>query len=156
MKSDALKELETLHRKTIRRLFPNVPARLPAPNKFSDKTTVQLIGCILKWLELNNCWAIRINTTGRYLQGQLFSDVWGHKKQSPGKWIPVTTRRRTADIHAVIASRRVSVEVTIGRDRISNAQHKTREAIERSGGIYWIVGSFDDFLQNYRAMTGDR
>jgi hypothetical protein len=40
MKSEALKELETLHRKTIRRLFPNVPARLPAPNKFSDKTNL--------------------------------------------------------------------------------------------------------------------
>lgn len=154
MKSEAVNELEALHRKITRRLLPNVPAPLPKPIKFSDRTTSELIGCILSWLELKNCWAIRINTTGSNLQGQLFTDVLGYRKQLRRKCFTSAARRGTADIHTVIASRHISIEVKVGRDPSSDALHKTREAVERSGGIYWIVGSFDDFLQNYRAMTG--
>lgn len=80
-----------------------------------------------------------MNTTGHYLQGDLFTDVLGHRKHLSGKWTLQTTRRRTTDIQAVIASRPVSIEVNVGSEHISDPHRKTREAMERSGKIYWIV-----------------
>lgn len=149
----AIQLLKELHRSRNKQKYPNIPDHCRPQSKFSDKTANQLTNCILKWLELHNCWATRINTTGRYLQGEQYVDVLGHKKQLPGKWIPGTTRHGTADIHAVIASRHVSIEIKIGRDRMSDAQHKTREAIEQSGGVFWVVTSFDQFMEQYRTLT---
>lgn len=150
---NALKELETVRLKASKERYPNVPDHCRAGKKFTDKTANGLTNCVLKWLELNNCWATRINTTGRYLQGEQYTDVLGHRKQLPGKWIPGTTKHGTADIHAIINGRHVSIEVKIGRDRMSEAQHKTKTAIEQSGGIYWVVRSFDEFLSQYKALT---
>jgi hypothetical protein len=149
----ALKELEHLADRKKREQHPSVPEHALPKTKFTDTTTNGLTRAIIAWLELNGHWASRINTTGRYLQGQQYTDVLGHRKQLPGKWIPGTTRRGTADIHAVINGRHVSIEVKIGRDRMSESQHETQQAIEHSGGVYFIVRSFDEFMEHYKALT---
>jgi Holliday junction resolvase len=60
-----------------------------------------------------------------------------------------TTKRGTADIHAVIGGRHVSIEVKAGRDRMSDAQHKTKAAIESCGGVYYIACDFASFTEWY-------
>jgi hypothetical protein len=151
--TDAIKQLEQLMDRKKEQQHPNIPDYARVKSKATDTTANGLTKAILSWLELNGHWASRINTTGRYLQGQQYTDVLGHKKQLPGKWIPGTTRRGTADIHAVINGRHVSIEVKVGRDRMSELQHETQQAIEQSGGIYLIVRSFDDFMSHYRSLT---
>lgn len=149
----ALKELEQLADRRKREQYGSVPSHAIPRSKMNDKSANGLTNCILKWLELNNCWATRVNTTGRYLQGEQYTDVLGHRKQHPGKWIPGTTRNGTADIHAIINGRHISIEVKVGRDRMSEAQHQTKKAIEQSGGIYWVIRSFDEFMSQYKTLT---
>lgn len=131
----ALEHLQQLDAEAKRARYTSIPIHAMPPSKFEDRTSNGLTRCIISFLQLKGCWATRINTTGRYL----------HKVD---KWIPGTTRRGTADIHAVIAGRHVSIEVKI-RDRMSEHQQKTKQAIEASGGMYYVARNFEEFLRWY-------
>ncbi|MBT1698245.1 hypothetical protein KK083_15235 [Fulvivirgaceae bacterium PWU4] len=144
---NALKELQDLHQNDKKKRYPNVPDHCLPNSKFTDTTANGLTKAIITWLTLNGCWATRINTTGRFLKGNTITDAVGRARVMKGAWIPGTTRNGTADIHAIINGRHVSIEVKIGRDRMSPAQHKTQEAIEQCGGVYIVARTFDEFLR---------
>lgn len=129
--------------------YRSLPDYAIPPSRFEDRTANGLTKCVLRFLELKGHWATRVNTTGRLLQGKEYTDVLGHRKQHKNTWIPGTTRKGTADIHAVINGKHVSIEVKVGRDKLSEAQHKTKESIEASGGFYLEVRSFGEFYQWY-------
>jgi hypothetical protein len=131
-----LEALNELSDKDKRNKYKLVDERYIPRSKFKDSTANELTGSIIRWLELNNFWATRVNTTGRYLI---------HQK----KWIPGTTKKGTADAHAVIAGRHVSIEVKIGRDKMSEDQKEVKQQIEASGGVYITVGTFEDFYTWY-------
>ena len=100
-------------------------------------------------------WAVffdAINTTGRKLKDTVVVDVIGRGRTIPGRWVKGTTKRGTADIHAVIGGRHVSIEVKAGRDRMSDAQHKTKAAIESCGGVYYIARDFESFIKFYQQI----
>jgi hypothetical protein len=46
----------------------------------------------------------------------------------------------------------VSIEIMGGRDRMSDGQHKTKEAIEASGGVYYIAENLENFVRWYREL----
>jgi len=133
-----LSEIDFQHK---RALFANVPEHAVKRTRFSDRTANDLTRCILQWLTLHGHYAVRVTTTGRYLV---------HEK----KWIPGTTRKGTADIHASINGKHVSIEIKIGRDRMSQAQERTKNDVQRAGGVYIVARSFDDFLEQYHSLTG--
>ena len=58
----------------------------------------------------------------------------------------------TADIHALINGRHVSIEVKCELDRMRPGQHKTKEAIESSGGIYYIAQNLEDFVRWFQEL----
>jgi hypothetical protein len=60
-----------------------------------------------------------------------------------------TGTRGTADISATIAGKSVKIEVKIGSDRQSPAQHEYQKAVEQAGGIYFIASSFEQFMDWY-------
>jgi hypothetical protein len=148
-----LKQLQDLDYKVKREKYKTLPEHALPRTKFSDSTANGLTRAIVTWLELNGHWASRITTTGRYIGGSQHTNVIGQIKLSPGKWIPGTTRRGTSDIHAVVKGRHVSIEVKIGKDRMSEDQIKTKESIEKSGGVYFIAKDFDSFLKFYNTLT---
>lgn len=146
---NALQQLADFDLQERRQRYPTMPEYAIPRTRFSDTTSNGLIRAILRWLELHGCWASRINTQGRYIQGHQVEDVVGRRRQLPGRWVKGTTRRGTADIHAVIAGRHVSIEVKVGKDRMSDAQHKTKKAIEACGGVYYIARDFESFAEWY-------
>jgi hypothetical protein len=78
------------------------------------------------------------------------TDVIGRTKTIGSMtWGKSTATKGSADISATILGRSVKIEVKIGRDRQSDDQKIYQEAIERSGGHYWIVKNFDDFYKKY-------
>jgi len=151
-----LKTLQELDFEHKREQYPNTPLHAIARTRFSDRTANGLTHCIIRWLELHGYWATRITTTGRQLKGPTITDVLGRTHQLAGKWIPGTTRKGTADIHAVIDGQHASIEVKIGSDKMSEAQHKTKEAIERSGGIYFVATDFESFHHWYRGFDSHK
>ena len=132
--------------------YSNVPPAYIPHSKFDSSTSNGLTACILRWLSLHGHYATRVNTTGRMLKGSTVTDVIGRIRVMAGKWIPGSTRKGTADIHAIIHGRHCSLEIKVGRDRVSEAQQLTRADVERSGGTYFIARSFADFLDFYRKL----
>jgi len=62
-------------------------------------------------------------------------------------------REGTGDVHAVIAGRHCSIQVRIGRDKMSVEQKQTRDDAERAGGYYFIAWDFQSFYEWYNDFT---
>ena len=130
---------------------PNVPRYAIAVPKYTDKTANGLTKCILDYLQLSNHQAERINTMGRPIDNRKqVTDVLGRTKTIGSMtWGKSTATKGSADISATIYGRSVKIEVKIGKDRQSQDQKVYQENIEKSGGQYWIVKNFDDFMKKY-------
>ena len=106
------------------------------PRTYTDKTANGLTKMIIDWINFNGGQAERISTTGRYLVAQR-------------KWIKGTGTKGSADISATIQGKSVKIEVKIGKDKMSEDQHKYKQSIESAGGIYYIAKDFDSFYVWY-------
>jgi len=148
----ALKTLKDLDYQDKLSKYPTVPPRAIAAGNFTDKTANGLTNCIVRWMELHGHYATRITSMGRQLPTTKVVDVIGRMHTMAGAWIPGTTKRGTADIHAVVNGRHVSIEVKIGLDRMSEAQHQTKKEIESSGGCFFVAKSFAGFVDFYKAL----
>ena len=145
---DILRELKLKH--SIKE-HPNVPYyALPLP-KYEDKTANGLTRCIIDYLQLCNHQAERINTMGRPIDNRKqVTDVLGRTKTiGTMTWGKSTATKGSSDISATIKGRSVKIEVKIGKDRQSQDQKIYQSNIESSGGQYWIVKNFDDFIKKY-------
>lgn len=93
-----------------------------------------LQNAVIKFLTWHGWYANRISSTGRMIGN---------------KWIPGTTKTGTADLHLIIKGVHISGEVKIGADKMSEDQHLEKSRVEKAGGKYWVIKTFDDFLQQY-------
>jgi hypothetical protein len=123
---------------------------MPQP-KYSDKSANGLTRCVIDWLQLNGWQAERINTMGRPIDNRKqVTDVIGRTKTIGSMtWGKSTATRGSADISATIMGRSVKIEIKYGKDRQSADQKKYQNMIERSGGVYIIVKTFDQFYEWY-------
>jgi len=82
------------------------------------------------------------------------TDVIGRTKTiGTVKRIPSSGTKGTSDIKAIIQGRMVAIEVKIGKDRQSEAQKSYQSMVEKAGGLYWIVKSFEDFYEKYNSIS---
>ncbi len=135
--------LTELHQLAFRKLKEKHPAfpehAIPVP-KFSDKKANDLTKCIFHWLSLNEHYVTRINTQGQYNQGLK-------------RFTKSTTRLGTADVHAIVNGQHLSVEVKIGKDIMSDHQVRTKQDVEKAGGLYFIAKDFQTFYDYYLDIT---
>ncbi len=47
----------------------------------------------------------------------------------------------------------VAIEVKIGKDRQSDSQKEYQRKVEKAGGIYIIIGTFDEFIKHYAEIS---
>jgi len=141
---DWKKELRQLYLQDVERRSPDFfqqsggySSKL-AP-RYSDATANGLTRAVIDWIRFHGGDAQRINTTGtaRRMDGKM-------------KWTPSGMRKGTADIHAIVSGRAVSIEVKIGRDKMSEAQHRERDRVERAGGLYYVAKSMAGFIEWYQ------
>ncbi len=145
---DRLKELKI---NSMLKEYTAVPRyAIPAP-KYTDTTANGLTKCIIDYLQLSNHQAERINTMGRPIDNRKqVTDVIGRTKTIGSMtWGKSTATKGSSDISATIQGRSVKIEVKIGKDRQSQDQKIYQSNIENSGGQYWIVKNFDDFIKKY-------
>lgn len=121
--------------------------------KFSDNSANNLTRAVIAWIKLHNGQAERINTTGRYLPGKTVQKGFYGSTTTKGKYIPTTSTPGSADISATIRGRSVKIEIKYGADRQSDAQRKYQQDIEAAGGIYWIVKTFDQFVELWKQLS---
>lgn len=151
MKKGALKELERLAYDRKREQYPNVSTHCLPRSKFSDSSANNLTKAILAWLELNGHKAWRQSSEGRYRQGHQYTDCIGRVHIAKGKFIPGTNKGH-GDVASIIGGQFVSWEVKM-KDKQSEKQKQFQEEVEASGGKYFIVRSFDEFMSRYKTLT---
>lgn len=137
-----------------RRRYPSMPEAARTCKKYKDNTANGLTMCVIDWIRLNGFQAERINSTGRYIDNtQVFTDVVGRTRSiGTGQWLPSSGQKGTADISAVIKGRAVKIEIKM-KDRQSEDQKRYQQEIERAGGIYLIVRSFEEFYTWFNNNT---
>lgn len=150
-KSEAIKHLEALALANDRVKYPTLPEGARYIGKYTDRTANGLQKCIIDFLRFNGWQCERISVTGRYIDNtKVVTDVLGNKRKiGSGKYIPSSMQRGSADLSATIAGRSIKVEIKIGKDRQSEHQKQYQHEVERAGGQYWLVRSFEGFLQMY-------
>lgn len=150
---NGLKELRELSLADSRRKHPDLPESARSCRNYTDKTSNGLTKCIIDFLRFSGHQAERISNTGRYLDNsKIVIDVLDNSKWiGSGKWIPGSGQKGSADISAVIQGKAIKIEVKM-KDRQSPDQKAYQAQIERSGGLYWLVKSFDEFLRFYNEI----
>jgi len=130
-KPDSVKGLERLHFEAKKLLHPNNPAVLKPI--YRDDCSNGIAKCVITWLKLNGCSGSRINSTGLY-------------DPRLGKYRPSGAKKGVSDIIGIKNGKFIAIEIKVGRDKMRSDQLKYKAEVEDSGGVYLIVHSFDDFL----------
>ena len=147
-KSEAIKELENLAFEKQQKKYPNFP--YPTKPKYTDTNTNALTKCVIDYIILRGFHAERINSTGAIKDKRTTStDVLGNiRTVGSVEWIKSTTQSGTADISATIQGRSVKIEIkckATSDNYQSEAQKEYERQIEKAGGVYLIVTTFEDF-----------
>jgi hypothetical protein len=152
MKRSNKDKLNALMMEQLKQKYPNMPEAYIPKTDWTDNSANALTKCVIAWIQFNGGQAERISSQGQYREGakiQVGSGIMAHTKQLPGKWTPGQSTKGTADISATIRGRSVKIEIKYGKDRQSDVQKEYQAAIERAGGVYIIVRTFDEFVEWY-------
>jgi len=143
-----------IHADMVRR-YPEIPERL-LPNKPIKATKANdLTKAIIKFIQLSGGQAERISVTGRRVDmRRTFTDVLGNQRQIGSvRWIKSSMQKGSADISATIAGQSVKIEIKVGHDRIRPEQEIYKQQVEKAGGIYLLIHTFDEFYQWYTSKN---
>ena len=121
-----------LYVKHYQQTYPSVAAAglIPKPKFPETKKANGLTRFVIDMINWSGGYANRISSAGRVVNG---------------RYIPGTTRKGTADIHAIIKGHHFSIEIKVGKDRMSEWQEQERERVRNAGGNYMIVADPDSF-----------
>lgn len=149
-----LEKLKTLKMESLKDKYPNVPEHAVPGVKYNDKTANGLTKCVIDWCILNGHFAERTSNEGRVIDSRkTVTDTLGFKRTiGTVKRIKSSGTIGTSDVKCVINGKMVACEIKIGKDRQSEAQKQYQAKIEKAGGIYWIVKSFDEFYNKYMEL----
>lgn len=147
---NALSNLRELALTHSRIKHPTLPESARCVKSYNDRTANQLTRAIIDFLNFSGHQAERINCTGRAVDNtKVVTDVLGDMRHIGSvKWLPTSGQKGTGDISATIWGWSVKIEVKM-KDRQSEDQKKYQKQVEAAGGKYWLVRSFEDFLNKY-------
>lgn len=128
--SEAMRELAVLHERDLRERYPSLPGYAFPKSKFDDTKANGLTKCIVTFVKLKGGHIQRTNTTGIVRNG---------------KWTRGGGTIGAADLTGIFNGVPFSIEVKIGRDKMSEAQTKQAESITRAGGKFFEARSFQEF-----------
>ena len=145
VKSEAVKILEQLVLEKQKEKYPSFP--YPDQPKYSDSTTNGLTKCVVDFVKIKGIHAERVSNQGQYRNNsKTVTDCIGRKRKiGNGTWTKGQGINGTADIHSIINSKPVMIEIKFGKDFQSKAQKEYQKFIEKSGGIYLVVRTFQEF-----------
>ena len=116
-------------------------------NPYKEDTANGLTRAIIDWLTFSGWYANRINVQGQ-VRKETVQLIQGNSMEKI-HYTPSTTNRGTSDINAIIDGKHWSIEVKIGKDRMSMHQLKEMERVTKAGGKYIIARDMPSFLETY-------
>ena len=148
--------LKALELDDLRLKYPSMDERYIPFTKWADNSANALTQCVIAYITFMGGQAERISSQGQYREGakiQVGTGEIAYHKQLPGKWTPGQSTKGTADISSTIRGRSVKIEIKYGKDVQSQVQKEYQASIERAGGVYIIVRTFDEFVVWYNNFT---
>ena len=155
MNKTNLQLLKALELESLRLKHPTIDEKYLAFTKWSDNSANSLTQCVTAYITFMGGQAERISSQGQYREGakiQVGTGELAHQRQLPGKWTPGQSTKGTADISSTIRGRSVKIEIK-QKDKQSDVQKQYQASIERAGGVYIIVRTFDEFVVWYSNFT---
>jgi hypothetical protein len=138
----------------VNKKYSTVPEHARPVMRLEDRTANGLTKAILVYFDFKGIKAWRQASEGRFIQGRTFmNETVGRTMQEKGKYIPRSKAAKgSGDVTCILPplGRRMDLEVKIGRDRQSDDQKKFQREIEAMGGIYILVRTWDDFIQQIK------
>jgi hypothetical protein len=156
MNKQNLQLLKALELESMKRKYPNTNESYLGLSKWNDNSANALTQCVITYITFMGGQAERISSQGQYREGakiQVGTGELAHQRQLPGKWTPGQSTKGTADISSTIRGRSVKIEIKYGKDVQSQVQKDYQASIERAGGVYIIVRTFDEFVIWYNQFT---
>ena len=156
MNKTNLQLLKALELESLRLKHSTLDERYIPFTKWSDNSANALTKCVIAYITFRGGQAERISSQGQYREGakiQVGTGELAHQRQLPGKWTPGQSTKGTADISSTIRGRSVKIEIKYGKDVQSQVQKEYQASVERAGGVYIIVRSFDEFVEWYEQFT---
>jgi hypothetical protein len=148
--------LKALELESMKQKYPTTPESYLGLTKWADNSANALTKCVIAYITYMGGQAERISSQGQYREGakiQVGTGELAHHRQLPGKWTPGQSTKGTADISSTIRGRSVKIEIKYGKDVQSQVQKEYQASIERAGGVYIIVRTFDEFVVWYEQFT---
>jgi hypothetical protein len=148
--------LKALELESMKLKYPNTNESYLGLTKWNDNSANALTQCVIAYITYMGGQAERISSQGQYREGakiQVGTGELAHQRQLPGKWTPGQSTKGTADISSTIRGRSVKIEIKYGKDVQSQVQKEYQASIERAGGVYIIVRTFDEFVVWYNQFT---
>jgi len=136
-----LHELEAIK---LRLKHPTFPEHCIPYTVWSDTSANALTKCVTEFINMSGYQAERISTQGTYIEGKKLK-VADITRPSAGKYIPTQGTKGSADISSTIHGRSVKIEIK-QKDKQSEHQKAYQLSIEKAGGVYIIVRTFDEFI----------
>jgi len=130
-----LQQLQALHLEHLKRKHPTFPEHSLPKKRYGQKSANEITKAVIDFLTFSGHYVTRIQSQGQYRPGI--------------GWTRGTTKKGTADVHAIINGRHFSIEVKAGKDKMSAEQKKSQQEVERAGGIWLTIKSFDEFYEYY-------
>ena len=156
MNKTNLQLLKALELEAMKQKYPNTNESYLGLSKWADNSANSLTQCVIAYITFMGGQAERISSQGQYREGakiQVCTGELAHQRQLPGKWTPGQSTKGTADISSTIRGRSVKIEIKYGKDVQSQVQKEYQASVERAGGVYIIVRSFDEFVVWYEQFT---
>lgn len=147
-----LKDLTQALLQKQKALHPTMPEHALVKKSFSDKTANGLTKAILAYYDLKGIQAHRQRSEGRYIPEKSVTNAIGRNVViQKGKFIPLGRSGGVGAGDIVVTlpplGRSLHIEIKIGKDRQRDSQKEFQKRHEASGGIYWIVKTWDDFIK---------
>lgn len=147
--------LRELSKAIVDKQYSNIPEHARPAVKLSDSSANELTKSIIAFFKYKGIMAWRQSSDGRYIKGKEYTDWMGRKKEEKGQYIPrAHGAKGSADVTATLPplGKRLEVEVKFGKDRQSPDQKRFQDQIEAMGGIYIIVRTWDEFIQQFNKL----
>jgi hypothetical protein len=164
MNKENKKRFEQLYLKYTLEKYPSFVGReahLPPP-KLKESGANDLTRLVIDFLDMSGHFAERISTTGRMVnKSKQVTDCIGRTRTIGGMtYIPTTGVKGSADISSTIKvvamgqeiGLSVKWEVKWGKDIQSNYQKDYQEKTNKAGGKYFIIRTFDEFIEIYDSL----
>ena len=117
---------------------------------YTDKTSNGLTKAIIDYINFKGGLANRINTQGQ-VRKEKIQLAFGRSIDKM-TYTPSMTNKGTADIHAIVKGRHLSIEIKVGRDNMSESQIKEQERVTRAGGLYFVARDMASFMNYYKEV----